>query len=69
MGILTGKYSSVDDVPAGSRAAGDDAKMMQRYFTQDVLDAVGEAKGVADEAASPASWRSRGACARSSCPR
>ncbi|MDQ3406267.1 MAG: aldo/keto reductase family protein [Actinomycetota bacterium] len=50
MGILTGKYRSTDDVPAGSRAAGDDAKFMDRYFTQDVLDAVAEARGVADEA-------------------
>ena len=50
MGILSGKYTSVDDVPADSRAAGDDAKFMQRYFTQEVLDAVQEAKTVAEEA-------------------
>ena len=50
MGILSGKYTSVDDVPADSRAAGDDAKFMQRYFTQDVLDAVQETKAVAEEA-------------------
>ena len=50
MGILSGKYTSVDDVPADSRAAGNDAKFMQRYFTQDVLDAVQEAKAVADDA-------------------
>ena len=50
MGILSGKYTSVDDVPADSRAAGDDAKFMQRYFTQEVLDAVQDAKTVADEA-------------------
>jgi voltage-dependent potassium channel beta subunit len=50
MGILSGKYTSVDDVPADSRAAGDDAKFMQRYFTQEVLDAVQEAKAVADDA-------------------
>jgi voltage-dependent potassium channel beta subunit len=50
MGILTGKYTSVDDVPDGSRAAGSDAKFMDRYFNQDVLDAVAEAKAVADEA-------------------
>ena len=50
MGILSGKYTSVDDVPADSRAAGEDAKFMQRYFTQDVLDAVQETKRVAEEA-------------------
>ena len=50
MGILSGKYTSVDDVPADSRAAGEDAKFMRRYFTQEVLDAVQEAKAVADEA-------------------
>ncbi|MDQ3708562.1 MAG: aldo/keto reductase family protein [Actinomycetota bacterium] len=50
MGILTGKYTSVDDVPEGSRAAGGDAKFMDRYFNSDVLDAVAETKSVADEA-------------------
>jgi voltage-dependent potassium channel beta subunit len=50
MGILTGKYESVDDVPSDSRAAGDDAKFMQRYFTQEVLDAVRKAAEIADEA-------------------
>jgi aryl-alcohol dehydrogenase-like predicted oxidoreductase len=50
MGILTGKYESVDDVPADGRAAGDDAKFMQRYFTQEVLDAVQKAAEIADEA-------------------
>ena len=50
MGILSGKYTSVDDVPAGSRAAGDDAKFMNRYFNQEVLDAVQETKSVAEEA-------------------
>jgi voltage-dependent potassium channel beta subunit len=50
MGILSGKYTSVEDVPADSRAAGDDAKFMNRYFTQDVLDAVQETKAVAEEA-------------------
>ena len=50
MGILTGKYTSVDDVPGDSRAAGDDAKFMQRYFTQEVLDAVVETRALADEA-------------------
>ncbi len=66
MGILTGKYTSVDDAPAGSRAAGDDAKMMQRYFNQDVLDAVAEAKGVADEAGCSLSQLSLAWCLRQS---
>ncbi len=50
MGILTGKYRSVDDVPPESRAAGSQRPFMRRYFTQEVLDAVAEAKAVADEA-------------------
>lgn len=50
MGILTGKYRSVDDVPSGSRAAGAEQQFMRRYFTQEVLDAVAEAGKVADEA-------------------
>jgi voltage-dependent potassium channel beta subunit len=50
MGILTGKYESVDDVPADSRAASDDAKFMAQYFTQEVLDAVRKAVGIAKEA-------------------
>ena len=50
MGILTGKYDSVDDVPADSRAATSDAKFMERYFTQDVLDAVAETVANPEEA-------------------
>ena len=50
MGILSGKYTSVDDVPADSRAAGDDAKFMNRYFNQEVLDAVQQTKTIAEEA-------------------
>ena len=50
MGILSGKYTSVDDIPQDSRAAGEDAKFMRRYFTQEVLDAVQETKAVAEEA-------------------
>ncbi len=50
MGILTGKYASVEHPPAGTRAAGDDAEMMRRYFNQPVLDAVQRLKPVADEA-------------------
>jgi voltage-dependent potassium channel beta subunit len=50
MGILTGKYTSTDDVPADSRAAGDDATFMQRYFTQPVLDAVASTRSLAEQA-------------------
>ena len=50
MGILTGKYRSVDDVPGDSRAAGENAKFMNRYFTQDVLDAVARTTQLAREA-------------------
>ena len=50
MGILTGKYASVENVPEGTRASGSDAAMMNRYFNQPVLDAVQEAKKVAEDA-------------------
>lgn len=50
MGILTGKYTSVDNVPPDSRAAGEDAKFMRRYFTQEVLDAVARTSDLADDA-------------------
>lgn len=40
MGVLTGKYLSVKNIPAGSRAAGASAEMMDSFFKQDVLDAV-----------------------------
>jgi voltage-dependent potassium channel beta subunit len=50
MGILTGKYTSVDDVPEDSRAAGEQRQFMQQYFTQEVLDAVQQLRPVADDA-------------------
>lgn len=53
MGILTGKYRSVDDVPPDSRAAGDHSTFMRRYFTQEVLDAVAQAGELAEEAGVP----------------
>ncbi len=40
MGILSGKYTDAAHPPAGSRAAGPGAEMMDRYFSQPVLDAV-----------------------------
>jgi voltage-dependent potassium channel beta subunit len=39
-GVLTGKYVSVSDVPAGSRAAGRHAGFMGRYLRPEVLVAV-----------------------------
>ncbi|QBI21348.1 aldo/keto reductase [Egibacter rhizosphaerae] len=50
MGVLTGKYRSVDDVPSDSRAAGDEAKFMRHVLTQPALDAVQEAGHVAEQA-------------------
>jgi aryl-alcohol dehydrogenase-like predicted oxidoreductase len=40
MGVLTGKYRSVHDIPAGSRAATDDGHFLDWYFRQSTLDAV-----------------------------
>jgi len=47
MGVLTGKYLSIDKAPAGSRAAGASADMMDSFFEQDVLDAVQLLKPIA----------------------
>ena len=49
MGVLTGKYLSVKNAPAGSRAAGASAEMMDSFFEQDVLDAVQQLKPLAQE--------------------
>ncbi|MDO5724190.1 MAG: aldo/keto reductase family protein [Flaviflexus sp.] len=49
-GVLTGKYPPRGDAPAGSRAtdkAG--AQMIQKYLTDEILDAVAELKEVADD--------------------
>jgi voltage-dependent potassium channel beta subunit len=40
MGILTGKYTSAERPPQGTRAASTAKEMMEDYFTQPVLDAV-----------------------------
>jgi voltage-dependent potassium channel beta subunit len=64
MGILTGKYVSVDDVPAGSRAAGEDAQFMRRYFTQEVLDAVQRLRPIADEVGCSLAQLALGWCLR-----
>ena len=50
MGILTGKYTDAAKPPAGSRAAGRAAEMMEDYFTQPILDAVQKVKPLAAEA-------------------
>lgn len=50
MGILTGKYKSVSDVPIGSRASGSDAEFMDEHFNQKTLDAVARLVSVAQEA-------------------
>jgi aryl-alcohol dehydrogenase-like predicted oxidoreductase len=50
MGILTGKYADAAHPPAGTRAAGESAEMMDRYYTQRVLDAVQQLRPLAREA-------------------
>jgi aryl-alcohol dehydrogenase-like predicted oxidoreductase len=50
MGILTGKYTDATHPPAGTRAAGGAAGMMEDYFTQPVLDAVQRLKPLAERA-------------------
>lgn len=49
MGILTGKYTDAAHPPAGTRAAGQNADMMEDYFTQPVLDAVQRLHPLAQE--------------------
>lgn len=50
-GVLTGKYTSVTDVPPDSRAADPQGgQFMGRSFTEENLAAARELKGVADEA-------------------
>jgi aryl-alcohol dehydrogenase-like predicted oxidoreductase len=49
MGVLTGKYRSVDDVPPESRAATDDAHFLEWYFRQSTLDAVASLEPLAAE--------------------
>jgi voltage-dependent potassium channel beta subunit len=50
MGILTGKYTDASHPPAGTRAAGTAAGMMEDYFTQPVLDAVQRLRPLAEQA-------------------
>jgi aryl-alcohol dehydrogenase-like predicted oxidoreductase len=49
-GILTGKYRSTDEIPAGSRGSGGDAMFVRRWMDQGLLDAVQELRGIAGEA-------------------
>lgn len=49
MGVLTGKYRSVDDIPPGSRAASDDGHFLNWYFRQSTLDAVASLEPLAAE--------------------
>jgi voltage-dependent potassium channel beta subunit len=49
-GILTGKYRSVDDLPAGSRATTPQGQFMGRFMDEEVLAAVQGFAAVAAEA-------------------
>lgn len=49
-GVLTGKYPPRGDAPSGSRATTKDgAKMIQKYLTDEILDAVAELEEVAND--------------------
>ncbi|WP_077147554.1 aldo/keto reductase family protein [Sphingopyxis sp. KK2] len=50
MGVLSGKYAPGAELPAGSRASGEDAQYMGRYMTDPVLEAVQRLKPIADKA-------------------
>jgi aryl-alcohol dehydrogenase-like predicted oxidoreductase len=50
MGVLTGKYASVQAPPSGSRAASRELEMMEDYFKQPILDAVQRVVPLAKEA-------------------
>lgn len=50
MGVLTGKYRDGGHVPAGSRAAGDEAHFMRKYMTAEVLEGVARARALSEEA-------------------
>jgi voltage-dependent potassium channel beta subunit len=49
-GVLTGKYTTPDDVPGDSRAAGGDKVFVDQWMRPEVLDAVQALQPVADEA-------------------
>ena len=64
MGILTGKYTDAKNPPQGTRAASEMAEMMEDYFTQPVLDAVGKLRPVAQRAGLSLSQLSLAWCLR-----
>jgi aryl-alcohol dehydrogenase-like predicted oxidoreductase len=49
-GVLTGKYGSHGEAPAGSRAASEAGGFMGRYLDEDVLEAVEAFRRIADDA-------------------
>lgn len=50
-GLLTGKYTSIEDVPADSRASDEIGKnFMGPWFSEDGLRKVGQLKSIADDA-------------------
>jgi len=49
-GVLTGKYTSAEQVPADSRAAGSDAGFVEGWLRPEVLDAIQALRPIADEA-------------------
>jgi len=63
-GVLTGKYPSVDDVPADSRAAGGGRQFMGNFFNAETLAAVQELRPLADEAAASLSQLALAWCLR-----
>jgi len=50
MGVLTGKYTSVEDVPPDSRAATDGVSFMSNFLKPKTLEAVASLRPVAEEA-------------------
>jgi voltage-dependent potassium channel beta subunit len=48
-GVLTGKYTSVADLPEDSRAAGESGSFMRNFLQQETLDAVQELRPLADD--------------------
>jgi voltage-dependent potassium channel beta subunit len=49
-GVLTGKYRSPGEAPAGSRAASEAGGFMGRYLDEDVIRAVAEFRRIAEQA-------------------
>ena len=48
-GVLTGKYTSVSDLPDDSRAAGESGSFMRGFLRQETLDAVQELQPLAEQ--------------------